>query len=171
MQYHTNKQHKESKLLNEEITPDIHRHKQTHGRSSRCTLGSQAQHTYMVYPTENDPTLNNYTVRHATHKTIRSIDRSIPKIQGYNITLTTTQVQEAINLKGKYQLTKYSQTKHQALKHIGPLGLAFLTSMFKTALNNNIIPPIWKSDNIGTVPSLLLLLLVRLITRISQPAE
>ena len=30
------------------------------------------------------------------------------------------------------------------LKHIGPLGLAFLTSMFKTALNNNIIPHIWK---------------------------
>ena len=26
------------------------------------------------------------------------------------------------------------------LKHIGPLGLAFLTSMFKTALNKNIIP-------------------------------
>ena len=34
------------------------------------------------------------------------------------------------------------------LKHIGPLGLAFLTSMLKTALNMNIIPHIWKLVNI-----------------------
>ena len=33
------------------------------------------------------------TVKHATHKTNRSIDRATHKIQGYNITLTTTQVQ------------------------------------------------------------------------------
>ena len=37
------------------------------------------------------------------------------------------------------------------LKHIGPLGLPFLTSMFKTALNNNIITHIYKLAN--TVPS------------------
>ena len=34
------------------------------------------------------------------------------------------------------------------LKHIDPLGLPFPTSMFKTALNNNIIPHIWKLVNI-----------------------
>ena len=37
------------------------------------------------------------------------------------------------------------------LKHIGALGLAFLTSMLKTALNTNIIPHIWKLDNIVTI--------------------
>ena len=31
---------------------------------------------------------------------------------------------------------------------MGPLGLAFLTSMFKTALNKNIIPHTWKLANI-----------------------
>ena len=36
--------------------------------------------------------------------------------------------------------------RHQ--KHIGPLGLAFLTSMFKTALNKNIILHTWKLANI-----------------------
>ena len=36
------------------------------------------------------------TVKHATHKTNRSIDRATQNIQGYNITLTTSQVQEAI---------------------------------------------------------------------------
>ena len=34
--------------------------------------------------------------RHVTHKTNRSIGRAIQKPQGYNITLTTTQIQEAI---------------------------------------------------------------------------
>ena len=38
------------------------------------------------------------------------------------------------------------------LKHIGPLGLRFLTSMFKTALNNNIIPHIWKLAKIVHIP-------------------
>ena len=36
------------------------------------------------------------TVKHARHKTNRSINRATHKIQGYNITLTTAQVQEAI---------------------------------------------------------------------------
>ena len=38
--------------------------------------------------------------------------------------------------------------KHPAPKHIGPLGLAFLTFMFKTALNKNPIPHTWKLANI-----------------------
>ena len=38
------------------------------------------------------------------------------------------------------------------LKHIGPLGLAFLTSMFKTALNKNIIPHTGKLANIVPIP-------------------
>ena len=44
------------------------------------------------------------------------------------------------------------QTKHQAPKHIGPLGLAFLTSILKNALNTNIIPHIWKLANIVLIP-------------------
>ena len=38
------------------------------------------------------------------------------------------------------------------LKHIGPLGLAFLTSMFKPALNNNIVSYTWKLANIVLIP-------------------
>ena len=38
------------------------------------------------------------------------------------------------------------------LKHIDPLGLAFLTSMMKTALNTNIIPHLWKLANIVPIP-------------------
>ena len=39
------------------------------------------------------------------------------------------------------------------LKHIGPLELAFLTSMFKTALNKNIVPNTWKLANIVQNPT------------------
>ena len=92
------------------------------------------------------------TVKHATHKTNRHINRATHNIEGYNITLTTSQVQE---------VTKQSKNNHSQgpdklnirhLKHIGPLGLAFLTSMFKTALNKNIIPHSWKLANIVPIP-------------------
>ena len=38
------------------------------------------------------------TVKHATHKTNRHINRATHNIQGYNITLTTSQVQEAVKI-------------------------------------------------------------------------
>ena len=57
------------KLLNDEITSDIH--KQMEGPSRR-------------------------SLKHTTHKTNRFIDRATKNIQGYNITLSTSQVQEAI---------------------------------------------------------------------------
>ena len=49
-----------------------------------------------------------------------------------------------------FRHTKTLNIRH--LKHIGPLGLAFLTSMFKTALNKNIIPHTWKLANIVPIP-------------------
>ena len=93
------------------------------------------------------------TVNPSTNKTNRYNNRATQKIQGHNITLTTTQVQEAIkqsknnNSHGPHKLN----TRH--LKHIGPLGLAFLTSMLKTALNTNIIPHICKLANIVPIPN------------------
>ena len=87
--------------------------------------------------------------KHTTHKTNRSIDRATQNIQGDNITLTPSQVQEAIK-----------QSKNNSslgpgklnIRHIGPLGLAFLTSMFKTTLNENIIPHTQKLANIVPIP-------------------
>ena len=87
----------------------------------RCTLGSQAHHAYY----------------YATHK-----------IQGYNITLTTTQIQEAIKQSKNNNSQGHDKLNIRHLKHIGPLGLAFLTSMLKTAMNTNIIQHIWKLANI-----------------------
>ena len=57
------------------------------------------------------------TVRHTIHKTKRCINIITHTIQGYNITLTTTQVQEAIKQSKNYNSQGPNKlTKHQAPK-------------------------------------------------------
>ena len=155
------------KLLNEEITSDIQKHKQNLWKEHLDAHWYHSHNTYIIRKTIHGlsnrappPTLNiqqqnsNHTQtrcelfyqtihKHVTHKTNRSINGETHKIQGYNITLTTTQVQEAI----KPSKHNNSQGPDKP-KHIGPLGLAFLTSMLKTALNTNVIPHIWRLANI-----------------------
>ena len=92
------------------------------------------------------------TVEHATHQTNRSINRDTQNIQGYNITLTTSQVQETIKQNKNNNSQGPDKLNIRHLKHIGPLGLAFLTCMFKTAHNNNILPHTWKLANIVPIP-------------------
>ena len=70
----------------------------------------------------------------------------------YNITLTTSQVQDTIKHCKNNNSQGPDKLNIRHLKHIGPLGLAFLTSMFKTALNKNIIPHTWKLANIVPIP-------------------
>ena len=69
-----------------------------------------------------------------THKINISIDRVTQNIQGYNITLTTSQVQEAIKQNKNNNSQGPDRLNIRHLKHIGSLGLAFLTSMFKMLL-------------------------------------
>ena len=90
--------------------------------------------------------------KHATHKTNRYTNRTTHKIQGYNITLTPTQVQLAIKQSKNNNSQCPDKLNIRHLKHIGPLGLAFLKSMLKTALNTNIISHIWKLANIVISP-------------------
>ena len=146
----------------------------------RRSLGSHAQHTHSLEDhtwsiqqsttTHTSITFNNKiattpkhiancftkqftnTVKHATHKTNRRINRATHNIQGYNITLTTSQVQEAIKQSKNNNSQGPDKLNIRHLKHIGSLGLAFLTSMFKTALNKNIIPHTWKLANIVPIP-------------------
>ena len=75
-------------------------------------------------------------------------------IQGYNIALTTTQAQEAIkqSKNNGSQNPSNFELNIRHLKYISTLGLPFLTSMLKTALNPNIIPHIWKLANIVANP-------------------
>ena len=139
----------------------------------RRSLGSQAQHTHSLedhtwsiqqITTTHTKHIHNIqqqnsnythtpcTIKHATHKTNRHINRATHNIQGYNITLTTSQVQEAIKQSKNNNSQGPDKLNIRRLKHIGPLGLAFLTSMFKTALNKYIIPHTWKLANIVPIP-------------------
>ena len=92
------------------------------------------------------------TVKHSTHKTNRSIDRAVHKLPKHTITLTTTQVQEAIQHSKNNNSVGPDNLSIRHLKHIGPLGLTFLTSMYTTALNKDIIPHMWKLANIIPIP-------------------
>ena len=128
------------------------------------TLGSQAQqahsledHTRYIQQSTSTHTqiyiANCFTkqftntVKYATHKTNRSSNRVTQHIQGYNSTLTTTQVQEEIKQSNNSNSQGPDKLKIRHLKHIDPLGLAFLTSMF------NIIPHIWKLAKIVPIPN------------------
>ena len=66
--------------------------------------------------------------------------------------LTTSQVQEAIKQSKNINSQGPEKLNIRHLKHIGLLGLAFLMSMFKTALNKNIIPHTWKLANKVPIP-------------------
>ena len=147
----------------------------------RRSLGSQAQHTHSLEDhtwsiqqstTTHTKHIHNiqqqnskYTQTHCElfHQNIhkhcqarntqnKHINRATHSIQGYNITLTTSQVQEAIKQSKNNNSQGPDKLNIRHLKHICPLGLAFLTSMFKTALNKNIIPHTWKLANIVPIP-------------------
>ena len=83
-------------------------------------------HTLRIVSPNNSQTLS----KHATHKTNRHINRATHNIQGYNITLTTSQVQEAIKQSKNNNSQGPDKLNIRHLKHIGLLRLAFLTSMF-----------------------------------------
>ena len=92
--------------------------------------------------------------KHATHKTNRSINRATHNIQGYNITLTTTEVQEAMKQSKNNNSQGPDKLNIIHLNHIGPLGLSFFACMLTTAFsfNSNIIPHICKLSNIVPIP-------------------
>ena len=129
------------KLLNEEITTDIQKHKQNIWKEHFDAHWDHRHNTHTLWKTihglskrapphtlNTSITFNNKiattpkhiancftkqftnTVKHATHKTNRHINREMHNIQGYNITLTTSQVQEAIK-KSKNNNSRPSWTR------------------------------------------------------------
>ena len=115
-----------------------------------------------VISNSNHTTLNTNTptrVPNTTRQQTSSPDITTVSNKLYNRTSWTTQhalssdhlpIITTINIQLDYRLQQNRNIRH--LKHIGPLGHAFLTSMFKTALNKNIIPHTWKLANIVPIP-------------------
>ena len=170
------------KLLNEEITSDIQKHKQNiwkehldahwdhrhntytlwkilHGLSNRApphTLNTSITFNNKIATTPKHiancfTKLFTNTVKHATHKT----DTLQSSTQHTRIQHHTHYFPGPRGYKTKYKNNNSGgpvKLNIRHLKHIGPVGLAFLTSMFKTALNKNIIPHTWKLANIVPIP-------------------
>ena len=121
------------KLLNEEITSNIQKHKQNIWKEHLDTHWEHRHKTHLLWKTIHD--ISNNIHKHATLKTNRSIDRATQYTQHHTHHFSGPRGNKTAknNSQGPDKLTI------SYLKHIGPLGLEFLTSMFKTALNNNII--------------------------------
>ena len=86
--------------------------------------------------------------RDSTSTHYKTADKDIQHCIALTITLTTTQVQEAIQHSKNNNSVGPDNLSIRHLKHIGPLGLTFLTSMYTAALNKNIVPHMWKLANI-----------------------
>ena len=130
------------KLLNEEITSDIQKHKQNIWKEHLGAHWDHRHNTHILWKTihglfNRAPppiTFNNKTATtpkthcelfHQTihkhcraHKTNRYTNRATQKIQGHNITPTTTQVQEAIK-QSKNNNSQGPDKVHQAPKTHG----------------------------------------------------
>ena len=116
------------------------------GRPYTQSTSTHTKHIHNIQQQNSNHTQTHCKLFHQT------IHKHATQIQGYNITLTTTQVQEAIKQSKSNNSQGPNKVNIRHQKHIGPLGLAFLISMLKTALNTNIIPHIWKLDNIVHIP-------------------
>ena len=128
----------------------------------RCTLGSQTQHTHSVedhtWSIQQSTSTHtkhihniqqqnsNHTQTHCelfhqtihkhcqTHKTNSYINRATQKYKDITSHSLQTQVQEAIKQSKNNNSHGPDKLNIRHLKHIGPLGLAFLTSMLKLLL-------------------------------------
>ena len=132
------------------------------GRRTWSIQQSTTTHTKHIHNIKQQN--SNYTQKHCelfhqtihkhcqAHKTNKHINRATHNIQGYNMTLPTSQVQEAVKQSKNNNSQGPDKLNIRHLKHIGPPGLAFLTSMFKTVLNKNIIPHTWKLANMVPIP-------------------
>ena len=125
--------------LNSEITSLIQTHKSDIWREHLNTHWDRKYNTHTLWKTIHR--LANKTPTQPKNNT----DRITLKLQTTNITFTTTQVQAEIKHSKNNNSTGPDKVN---IRHIGPLGLAYLTNMYSTSLNNNIIPHTWKLANI-----------------------
>ena len=88
------------------------------------------------------------TVPHTSNKTNRKIDKQVHKLPKTTFILTTSEISAAIRKSKNNNSTGPDGISIRHLKHIGPLGLTYLTNTFNLALNTNTIPHMWKLANI-----------------------
>ena len=137
------------KLLNEEITSDIQKHKQNIWKEHLDAHWDHRHNTHTLWKTIHG--LSNSTTTHTKH--IHNIQQQNGNYTHTHCELFHQTIHKHCQAQSKNNNSQGpDKLNNRHLKHIGPLGLAFLTSMFKTALNKNIIPHTWKLANIVPIP-------------------
>ena len=82
-------------------------------------------------------------------KESRKIKRKLEaKTQEPEIVISTAQVQKAIKESKNSKATGHDGTSPIMLKHLGPLGVAYLTNIISLSINSAIIPNNWKMGKI-----------------------
>ena len=129
------------KILSGEITSNIWKHKQNLWKEHLDAHWDHIHNTHIIWRVMHGlsgrappPTLNismtfdnkiarqfANTVKHAAHRTNRSNGRTSHKVQGYGITLITTQIQEAIKQSKNNNSQCPDKLNIRHLKHIDPL--------------------------------------------------
>ena len=106
-------------------------------------------------PQEKANAFNNQfvnTVKHATKRTNRKINRHTKKLPHTPIIITPQQTTQAIKAAKNNNSTGPDNINIRHLKHLGPLAINYLTQIFNLSLNQNIIPQIWKLAKIIPIP-------------------
>jgi len=86
---------------------------------------------------------------YSTNKQNRKTDRKIRKlINSEKIKITSSQVFEAIKSSRNNNSTGPDNINIKHLKHLGPLAIDYLKDIYNLAINQNIIPQIWKCAKI-----------------------
>ena len=90
---------------------------------------------------------------HKTQHQNRTIDRRIKQLKpDPTFTLTEQEVQTAISNSTTNKSTGPDNINIQHLKHLGPIAITYLTSLFNLTLSQNNIPQIWKLAKIIPIP-------------------
>jgi hypothetical protein len=84
------------------------------------------------------------TTIHSTNQQNRLTDRKVKKLPKTTYEINTTQTTESIKHSKNNNSTGPDGINIKHLKHLGPIAITYLTKLFNIALNQNIIPAVWK---------------------------
>src|SRR6476619_7601670 len=96
-------------------------------------------------PIQKAPAFNKqfvYTVKHATKRTNRKVDKQTKKLHCKPILISNHQTTQAIEDTKNNNSTGPDNVNIRHLKHLGPLAINYFAEIFNLCLNQNIIPQI-----------------------------
>ena len=154
---HTSSNNKKKTNWKEHFKADLDHEKQiprlmVYNKGSQPKRKNHQFHRHNHHPQQqNSPTLNNYfksTTKNYSKPTYRIINKLTKSLTPTSIIITAMKTKQAIKNSKNNNSTRSDDIKVRYLKHIGPIAIKHLTSLFNTAINTNTIPQIWEPAKI-----------------------